>query len=231
MARLDLQHLEQRFKLRVEHEQSGLPLPPRHEVLAAQPPPIALMGSVQNSFCQLQNGMSPSAATVTGMVASAPWLQPSSHANGATTNPSVAAAAAAGIPNIMNPSSILNQLGSNAGQPGMVLPGTHLPFTPSSAPTAAAQSTIASFQNPAAEVQNDQSQLAALQQLLLQLAAAKQRTNPPAQSTEAEQQRYEHFDFSFCRSYTLAFVLVFILSLCSRSNVFFCQFVFSCNNW
>ena len=191
MARLDLQHLEQRFRLRVEHEQSGLPLPPRHEVLAAQPPACALLGGgVQGSLYQLQNGMSPSAATASGMVASAPWLQPSSQSNGAPTNPSVAAAAAAGVPNIMNPSAILNQLGTNTGNSGMVLPGTNLPF--SSGPAGAAQSTIASFQNAAPERQNPSSQLPAssLQQLLLQIAVAQQQqSNVATQSSGVEQQR------------------------------------------
>jgi hypothetical protein len=40
MANLELLHLEQRFRLRVEHEQTGLPLPPQHyQLLASQPPP------------------------------------------------------------------------------------------------------------------------------------------------------------------------------------------------
>jgi hypothetical protein len=38
IARLELQHLENRFRLRVEHEQSGLPLPTTNELLPAQPP-------------------------------------------------------------------------------------------------------------------------------------------------------------------------------------------------
>mmetsp|Transcript_12721 Transcript_12721/g.30881 ORF Transcript_12721/g.30881 Transcript_12721/m.30881 type:complete len:884 (+) Transcript_12721:397-3048(+) len=193
MARLDLQHLEQRFTLRLEHEQSGLPLPPRHEVLAAQPPPSALLGGgVQGSLYQLQKGMSPSAATASGMVTSAPWLQPSSHSNGAPTNASVAAAAPAGVPNIMNPSAVLNQFGANVGHSRMVLPGTNLPFT--SGPAAAAQSTIASFQNAAPERQNPSSKLPAtsLQQLLLQVAAAQQQqqqSNVPTQPSGVEQQR------------------------------------------
>lgn len=192
MARLDLQHLEQRFRLRVEHEQSGLPLPPRHEVLAAQPPPSALLGSsVQGSLYQLQTGMSPSAATASGVVASAPWLQASSHSNGAPKNPSVAAAAAAGVPNIMNPSAVLNQLGSNTGNSRLVLPATNLPF--SSGQAAAAQSTIASFQNIAPERQNISSQFPAtsLEQLLLQIAIAQQQqqSNVALQTSGVEQQR------------------------------------------
>ena len=37
MARIELDHLEKRFRLRVEHDQSGLPLPPRQDILMAQP--------------------------------------------------------------------------------------------------------------------------------------------------------------------------------------------------
>lgn len=54
VARLELQHLEQRFRLRVEHEQSGLPLPPRHEILAAQPPiPPSNMSSIPSLLASL----------------------------------------------------------------------------------------------------------------------------------------------------------------------------------
>lgn len=54
VARLELQHLEQRFRLRVEHEQSGLPLPPRHEILAAQPSiPPSNMSSIPSLLASL----------------------------------------------------------------------------------------------------------------------------------------------------------------------------------
>jgi hypothetical protein len=56
-ARLELQHLEQRFHLRVEHEQSGLPLPPRHELLAAQPPSApSNMSSIPSLLASLHGG-------------------------------------------------------------------------------------------------------------------------------------------------------------------------------
>ena len=53
MASLELLHLEQRFRLRVEHEQTGLPLPPRHEILASQP---ATTAAVVPSLFTLQQG-------------------------------------------------------------------------------------------------------------------------------------------------------------------------------
>jgi len=53
MASFELLHLEQRFRLRVEHEQTGLPLPPRHELLASQPTPTA---AVVSSLFTLQQG-------------------------------------------------------------------------------------------------------------------------------------------------------------------------------
>ncbi len=53
MASFELLHLEQRFRLRVEHEQTGLPLPPRHELLASQPTPTA---TVVPSLFTLQQG-------------------------------------------------------------------------------------------------------------------------------------------------------------------------------
>ncbi len=38
MARIERDHLEQRFRMRIEHEQSGLPLSRRLDMLVAQPP-------------------------------------------------------------------------------------------------------------------------------------------------------------------------------------------------
>jgi hypothetical protein len=38
MAKAELKHLEHRFRIRVEHEQSGLPLSRQEEILLAQPP-------------------------------------------------------------------------------------------------------------------------------------------------------------------------------------------------
>lgn len=60
MASFELLHLEQRFRLRVEHEQTGLPLPPRHELLASQPTPAA---TVVPSLFTLQQGASTAKAT------------------------------------------------------------------------------------------------------------------------------------------------------------------------
>ena len=67
MASFELLHLEQRFRLRVEHEQTGLPLPPRHELLASQPP-AAVVSDVFPSLFSLQQGASSVKATN-------PWLQ------------------------------------------------------------------------------------------------------------------------------------------------------------
>ncbi|KAG7356599.1 hypothetical protein IV203_001285 [Nitzschia inconspicua] len=81
VARLDLQHLEQRFRLRVEHEQSGLPLPPRHEFLAAQPPPIpSNVSSIQSLFSSLHGGTP----------ASNPWPPPSAPPSAGLTSPAAA---------------------------------------------------------------------------------------------------------------------------------------------
>lgn len=50
MVKAELDHLEQRFRLRVEHEQSGLPLSRRQEVLLAQPQhPMSTLYPLQNS--------------------------------------------------------------------------------------------------------------------------------------------------------------------------------------
>jgi hypothetical protein len=55
MASFELLHLEQRFRLRVDHDQTGLPLPPRHELLASQPTPAA---AVVPSLFTLHQGAS-----------------------------------------------------------------------------------------------------------------------------------------------------------------------------
>ncbi len=60
MASFELLHLEQRFRLRVEHEQTGLPLPPRQELLASQPTQAA---TVVPSLFTLQQGTSTAKAT------------------------------------------------------------------------------------------------------------------------------------------------------------------------
>mmetsp|Transcript_21533 Transcript_21533/g.51395 ORF Transcript_21533/g.51395 Transcript_21533/m.51395 type:complete len:778 (-) Transcript_21533:104-2437(-) len=65
MATFELFHLEQRFRLRVEHEQTGLPLPPRHELLASQPTSAA---AVVPSFFTLQQGTQTVKSTN-------PWMQ------------------------------------------------------------------------------------------------------------------------------------------------------------
>lgn len=87
MARLEVQHLEQRFLLRVEHEQSGLPLPPRHELLAAAQPPVVgatiPVPVVPSSF--FPSIQLPGASAV---APSFPWLQqnPTPSGAAATTN-------------------------------------------------------------------------------------------------------------------------------------------------
>lgn len=90
MAKAERDHLEQRFRLRIEHEQSGLPLSRRRDMLASQPSSqIGTLFPVQN--VPPGNTMSP-------------WLQnfasaigaPSSNAsmNISTTNPSALLATA-----------------------------------------------------------------------------------------------------------------------------------------
>ena len=70
MATFELLHLEQRFRLRVEHEQTGLPLPPRHELLASQPTSVAAAAAaaVVPSLFTLQQGTQAVKATN-------PWIQ------------------------------------------------------------------------------------------------------------------------------------------------------------
>jgi len=65
MATFELFHLEQRFRLRVEHEQTGLPLPPRHALLASQPTSAA---AVVPSLFILQQG-TPTVKSTN------PWIQ------------------------------------------------------------------------------------------------------------------------------------------------------------
>ena len=65
MENFELLHLEQRFRLRVEHEQTGLPLPPRHELLASHPIPTA---AVMPSLFSLQQ-QNPA------IKATNPWIQ------------------------------------------------------------------------------------------------------------------------------------------------------------
>ena len=82
VARLELQHLEQRFRLRVEHEQSGLPLPPRHEILAAQPAAgIPGMPGIPSLLASLQGGapvanpwLASAAAAPAGIYSNAPGV-------------------------------------------------------------------------------------------------------------------------------------------------------------
>mmetsp|Transcript_63849 Transcript_63849/g.71464 ORF Transcript_63849/g.71464 Transcript_63849/m.71464 type:complete len:743 (-) Transcript_63849:1802-4030(-) len=74
MANFELLHLERRFWLRVEHEQTGLPLPPWHELLASQPPPPAALVSADvlpSLFSLQQQG----AATPVVNANNIPWIQ------------------------------------------------------------------------------------------------------------------------------------------------------------
>jgi hypothetical protein len=61
LARLDLHHLEQRFRLRVEHEQSGLPLPSRQEIIAAHPSNAApsMSSTIPSLYPWMQNASAP----------------------------------------------------------------------------------------------------------------------------------------------------------------------------
>ena len=111
MARLEIQHLEHRFRLRVEHEQSGSQLPPRHELLAAAQPPSVAAGTHASAipssfFSSLQLTGAPS------VMASSPWLQQN-------PAPTVAATAA----NFSAPGSLVNGFAGLNRFPGISLPG------------------------------------------------------------------------------------------------------------
>ncbi|OEU05753.1 hypothetical protein FRACYDRAFT_258386 [Fragilariopsis cylindrus CCMP1102] len=79
MANLELLHLERRFRLRVEHEQTGLPLPLQHyKLLASQPsqplPPQATHQQQQQQ--QQQQGAAVVSTTIPTVNANNnPWLQ------------------------------------------------------------------------------------------------------------------------------------------------------------
>jgi hypothetical protein len=111
VARLELQHLEQRFLLRVEHEQSGLPLPPRHELLAAQPPTTtSSMTSIPSLLASLHGGApvsnlwAPTSAPPPAVLANVAAVSPAS-------NPFATAAALPGNPfNFSLPNANLNAL-------------------------------------------------------------------------------------------------------------------------
>jgi hypothetical protein len=88
VASLELQHLEQRFRLRVEHEQSGLPMPPRHELLAAHPPSApANVSSIPTLLASLNGG----ASMPGGAILPNPWV-PTSAPPPATSQASLALA-------------------------------------------------------------------------------------------------------------------------------------------
>ena len=94
MASFELLHLEQRFRLRVEHEQTGLPLPPRHELLASQPTPTA---TVVPSIFTLQHG-APAVKSVN------PWIQNPAIAPG-PAHPSLLRGLAGVVPNAAIPNT------------------------------------------------------------------------------------------------------------------------------
>jgi hypothetical protein len=68
IAQVELSHLEQRFRLRVEHDHSGLLLGRRQGILLAQPPNVGGLGSL----FPLSNA-APASATAAAVASS--WLQ------------------------------------------------------------------------------------------------------------------------------------------------------------
>jgi len=90
MANYELLHLEQRFRLRVEHEQTGLPLPPRHELLPSQPslqqPTPIIPADVLPSLFSLQQRQRQGLEAPTVNASKNPWIQ---H-NSTTLHPNLA---------------------------------------------------------------------------------------------------------------------------------------------
>ena len=89
MANYELLHLEQRFRLRVEHEQTGLPLPPRHELLPSQPPPRPtpiISADVLPSLFSLQQQQRQGSETPAVNANKNPWIQQ----NSTTLHPTLA---------------------------------------------------------------------------------------------------------------------------------------------
>ena len=122
MVKAELDHLEQRFRLRVEHEQSGLPLSRRQEVLLAQPQhPMSTLYPLQNN------------TVPTGVP---PWMTNYGAALGVGVNPqlSFALQAARGVQDFQAARSQVGNVQSNAGN--WLLPGSST--TEASAPVAAA---------------------------------------------------------------------------------------------
>lgn len=118
MARLDLLHLEQRFRLRVEHEQSGLMLPPRHEILPAQTaPPMAAFPSFFPSLHQTHGA--PAAN-------SNPWMANNNGAPGFMAPPPVPSTA---TNNLLHGGGANNmQFPNVAGLSGLTNHNSSLPF-------------------------------------------------------------------------------------------------------
>jgi hypothetical protein len=74
IAQAELSHLEQRFRLRVEHDHSGLQLGRRQGIVLAQPPSHNLGGL--GSLFPLHNAAAPaSATTAAAAVVASSWLQ------------------------------------------------------------------------------------------------------------------------------------------------------------
>ena len=90
MANYELLHLEQRFRLRVEHEQTGLPLPPRHELLPSQPssqqPTPIIPADVLPSLFSLQQRQRQGLEAPAVNASKNPWIQ---H-NSTTLHPNLA---------------------------------------------------------------------------------------------------------------------------------------------
>lgn len=66
MAKAELDHLEQRFRLRVEHDQSGLPLARRQELLIAQPNSLNSLYSSNASSATAQSSWLQNYAALAG---------------------------------------------------------------------------------------------------------------------------------------------------------------------
>ena len=127
MAKIELDHLEQRFRLRVEHEQSGLPLSRRQELLIAQPQANGGSGTL---FCVQSCPPVAAAASVT----SNPWLSNYAGVSGVPVNTSSLfmgspanhsiQSVAAGMP--VNPQSLFISLAGN--RPMQPLPSASNPL-------------------------------------------------------------------------------------------------------
>lgn len=169
MANYELLHLEQRFRLRVEHEQTGLPLPPRHELLPSQPPPRPtpiISADVLPSLFSLQQQQRQGSETPAVNANKNPWIQQ----NSTTLHPTLASLLPGLTGNI-----------ANVTLPGLNLNNAHAAnISPSLPLSSVAQQLLlqqksnereqSSFSTPAA---SSSSQLQVLNNVIASLAFSK----------------------------------------------------------